>query len=147
MTTMTKYLADRIDVGLCWEWKGSLSGNGYGRAWINGKHVPAHRAVYESLVGPIPKGLVIDHLCMNITCVNPDHLEAVTHGENIKRSPKHKKRIENLRLASQRAYASQTHCLRGHELSEDNVYIPPGSNSRNCRECNKVRPNRRWANS
>lgn len=71
----------------CWEWTGSKDLNGYGR--LNGgagrSPVPAHRAVYEALVGPIPDGLEIDHICFNHGCVNPAHLEPVTHSENMRR--------------------------------------------------------------
>lgn len=70
----------------CWEWTASL-GFGYGRYYssVQKKTVRAHRASYEMLVGPIPEGLTIDHLCRNRACVNPDHLEPVTSQVNILR--------------------------------------------------------------
>jgi hypothetical protein len=69
----------------CWEWQGALSEWGYGSLVIVGRKVPAHRFSYEIHTGPIPEGLVIDHLCRNPSCVNPEHLEAVTNEENIRR--------------------------------------------------------------
>lgn len=66
----------------CWLWQGEMNRNGYGRVWVNGKRLMAHRVVYESLRGPIGEGLLLDHLCRNRACCNPDHLEPVTHREN-----------------------------------------------------------------
>ena len=66
----------------CWEWTAGLFGNGYGHFWTSVRWVGAHRWAYEALVGPIPEGLELDHLCSNRKCVNPAHLEPVTHKEN-----------------------------------------------------------------
>lgn len=66
----------------CWEWTAGLFSNGYGQFWSSGRIVGAHRWAYEALVGPIPEGLELDHLCRNIKCVNPTHLEPVTSKEN-----------------------------------------------------------------
>lgn len=68
----------------CWLWTRKLS-KGYGVLKVNGVRVSAHRTAYELLVGPIPSGLVVDHLCATSACVNPDHLEAVTIQENSRR--------------------------------------------------------------
>lgn len=69
----------------CWLWTSTLR-RGYGRFWIApGRFVPAHRFAYELLVGPIPEGLELDHLCRNPACVNPAHLDPVTHRENVRR--------------------------------------------------------------
>jgi hypothetical protein len=69
----------------CWEWLLCRDRLGYGWKWNNGKHTPAHRFVYESFCGKIPDGKELDHLCKNRSCVNPKHLEAVTHTVNVRR--------------------------------------------------------------
>lgn len=66
----------------CWLWQGEMNRNGYGRVWVNGKRLMSHRVTYELLVGPIADGLVLDHLCKNRACCNPEHLEPVTIREN-----------------------------------------------------------------
>lgn len=89
-------LADRIqfhsivDEHGCWIWQRKLDISGYARLTITAddgsqRSTPAHRASYEAFVGPIPDGLTIDHLCRVTRCVNPAHLEAVTHAENVRR--------------------------------------------------------------
>lgn len=72
----------------CWVRKGSLTDRGYGNVAVTGstKHLLMHRVMYEALVGPIPEGLELDHLCRVRACCNPWHLEPVTHGENLRRS-------------------------------------------------------------
>lgn len=111
--------------GDCWEWTGSRLKNGYGAVGRggrgNGNHM-AHRAAWELLVGEIPAGLVIDHLCRNRGCVNPDHLEPITTRENLLRG--HGFSAKNAR---------KTHCNRGHEYTPDNTYTYRGW--RQCRIC------------
>lgn len=95
----------------CWIWDLHLDEGGYGRTGTGG----AHRAVYQERVGPIPEGLQLDHLCRVRNCVNPDHLEPVTHTENMRRSPAAKLdmarattiRREAARGASRRKLASR----------------------------------------
>ncbi len=69
----------------CWIWKRAKTSTGYGHLTINNKQVLAHRFVYEKYKGTIPEGLTLDHLCRNTLCVNPDHLEPVTHAMNCRR--------------------------------------------------------------
>lgn len=75
-----------ISRGNCWEWIGAISTNGYGKTTISNRTVSAHRAVYVLLVGPIPEGMQLDHLCRVRHCVNPNHLEPVTAKENVRRA-------------------------------------------------------------
>lgn len=74
--------------GSCWLWTAAKSGKGYGCVVIDRRRYPAHRVAYEMFVGPIPEGLEIDHLCRVRNCVNPAHLEPVTHAENVRRAMK-----------------------------------------------------------
>lgn len=70
----------------CWIWRLNVGRDGYGKAACAGRGVMAHRMVWERVNGPVPDGLVLDHLCRNRRCVNPAHLEPVTHTENNRRS-------------------------------------------------------------
>jgi hypothetical protein len=97
----------------CWQWTGGLSDTGYGSFRFDGAS-NAHRWSYMHFKGPIPEGLQIDHLCRNRACVNPDHLEAVTCAENIRRGDA----VEAMRARA----ASLTHCPHGHPKTEENVY-------------------------
>jgi hypothetical protein len=81
------YLAeDRGYQTSCWIWTGGSNENGYGRTKWNGKMAPAHRAMFELAGGVVPAGWQLDHLCRVPACINPDHLEAVTAAENVRRS-------------------------------------------------------------
>ena len=85
-TDLTRYHV--IDRGLptpCWEWIGPLNRKGYGFVQIDRVKKNAHRAVYEHLVGPLPRNLHLDHLCRNKRCVNPAHMEPVSAAENNRR--------------------------------------------------------------
>ena len=104
----------------CWEWIGSKNQDGYGQMSVKNKPVGAHRIGYELTKGMITKNLVIDHLCKHHSCVNPDHLEQVTMGENIRRGMSHN--------------GNKTHCVHGHEFTPDNTYIP-SDGYRRCRKC------------
>lgn len=106
----------------CWPWDGYRMDCGYGQARHGDKVTCAHRLAYEMLVGPIPKGLVIDHLCRVRECVNPAHMEPVTNAENIRRGE------------GGAHWAAKTHCPQGHPYEGDNLYIDRRG-SRNCRTC------------
>lgn len=69
----------------CWEWQWSKNEKGYGKIQVDGKLCYAHRVSHEENIGPIPDGLVIDHLCRNTSCVNPEHIEAVPQSTNAQR--------------------------------------------------------------
>lgn len=120
----------RVDAsGDCWEWISTRNERGYGRLVFDGHKHSAPRVAWELLVGPIPSGMEPDHLCRNPPCVNPDHLEIVTHAENTRRGIVG---INN-RL--------KTHCPKGHEYSEANTFVRSGS--RHCRTC-RIASCRAW---
>lgn len=77
-----KYVQQTEDEDECWEWQGGRNDRGYGKFWLNGKTIPAHRAVYEFEIGPIPKGLIVCHRCDSPPCVNPTHLFLGTNASN-----------------------------------------------------------------
>lgn len=115
----------------CWIWTGYLN-DGYGRPMISGRRRYLHRVTYESVNGPIPDGLEIDHAtCQTPACCNPTHLEAVTHAENVRRG-----RVgENNRM--------KTECKRGHEFTESNTRTY--RSRRHCRECQLITQRERRA--
>lgn len=110
----------------CWLWRGALTSGGYGNFVIHrGTNVAAHRFAYELLVGPIPEGLVLDHLCRLPLCVNPEHLEPVTERENIRRGD-----------APTAILSRENRCAKGHRLTGSNVYVDPRG-WRHCRICTR----------
>lgn len=132
--------------GKCWLWTGARSKAGYGqfRPVCSGKSHATHRYAYELLVGPIPDGLTLDHLCHNAdnscrggsdcphrACVWPDHLEPATRGENV---------LRGVGLPAQNA--RKTHCVRGHPFNLANTYRA-ANGYRMCRACCRIRARRR----
>ncbi|MFD9789638.1 HNH endonuclease signature motif containing protein [Streptomyces sp. NPDC059070] len=121
----------RDSEGGCWEWTGHIKPNGYGQVRVGDRKHNVHRLAYEVLVGPIPPGLVIDHLCRNRRCLRPDHLEPVTQRTNVLRGEGPAARN-----------ARSTHCVQGHTFDAVNTYVRPNG-SRDCRSCNADRNRRR----
>ncbi len=120
----------------CWSWQGTTSSAGYGVFWTGDAQAKAYRWAYEHLIGPIPVGLGLDHLChsrsttcaggntcLHRRCVNPRHLEPVSNTENVMRG-----------LSFATKNARKTRCPRGHEYDVVNTYIPP-KGGRTCRTC------------
>lgn len=124
----------------CWPWQGSINGHGYGSVSRAGKVRGTHRVAYELLVGPIPEGLTLDHLChsndptcaggvtcVHRRCVNPAHLQPAAMLVNV------------MRGQSPHAQAArQTHCAQGHEFTPENTKVYPSRNQRVCLICHRA---------
>ena len=128
----------------CWLWTARLDRNGYGRIGIwmpdRGHNVPrsAYREMFKALRGPIPEGLELDHLCRVRSCVNPDHLEPVTHKENVRRG---ECKAQHARQAAAKAKRKRQKCGKGHPYIEGSYYWYAGkghSPFRVCRECRRI---------
>jgi hypothetical protein len=112
--------------GGCWIWRAAMSG-GYGVYVVDSRMFRAHRVAYEALIGPIPDGLQLDHLCRNRGCVNPLHTEPVTQIENIRRG--------EAGVPSGAQQRAKTHCPQGHQYNPENTYVRKNGH-RLCRPCN-----------
>ena len=110
----------------CWLWTSAINWGGYAKFRIGKRDVYAHRWAYEHIVGPIPEGMDLDHLCRVRRCVRPDHLEPVTHQENVLRGEG---------IAARQA--QKTHCPKGHEYTPENTRTYRGH--RYCRTCSRER--------
>lgn len=119
----------RVEVtGFCWLWTGYINASGYGRTQHDGRLQLAHRVAYELLVGPVPDGMQLDHLCRVRRCVNPDHLEPVTSRENTRRGK-----------------AVKTHCPRGHALVDGNLVLSHLRRGwRSCLTCHREGAREQW---
>lgn len=129
-----RYVIPEPNTG-CWLWLGGLDRDGYGAftSMAHGKRrVPAHRFSWTLANGPIPEGLVIDHLCRMPPCVNPAHLRVVTPRTNT---------LCGMGVAA--IHARKTHCPRGHAYAGENLYIIPSTGSRLCRACMAKRKRRK----
>lgn len=119
-----------IDDNGCWLWLGSRRPDRkYGRIKIAGRDYSPHRVTYEMLVGPIPEGLVIDHLCKVTLCCNPEHLEPVTIRENSLRSA----------VSIAAVNASKTQCVNGHDFTEATTGYRADNGTRYCKVCHQER--------
>jgi hypothetical protein len=115
--------AKLVTVDDCWEFAGCRIDGGYGRIRDDdGRLMLAHVAMYEAIVGPVPGGLELDHLCRNPPCCRPDHLEPVTHAENVRRG-------ESLTNTN----AAKEACPKGHPYD----WVDGGA--RRCRQCRNER--------
>lgn len=111
----------------CWIWTGPLDTHGYGQARVTGRTAIAHRVVYTAIIGEIPAGLELDHLCRVRACVNPHHLEPVTHRENVLR-------VEGVAAIA----ATAETCPQGHPYSGRNLLVF-SDGKRRCRACRNAR--------
>jgi hypothetical protein len=114
----------------CWEWRGAHDTAGYARFHVDmrRRREGAHRFAYELLIGPIPEGLELDHLCRNKGCINPYHLEPVTRSVNVRRALAFNPRKH------------KTHCPQGHALAGENLYVYIGRRKTAylCKECRRI---------
>lgn len=130
MTPVDRFMAkvDKDAPNGCWLWTAALDDGGYGVFGVTSSCTrKAHRFAYENLVGPIPAGLQLDHLCRVRNCVNPDHLEPVTPRVNVLRG-----------VGPTAKNAAKTHCIHGHPFDAKNTYTDPRGR-RDCRKCIALR--------
>ena len=119
----------------CWPGLAGCVQNKYGTAYIEGKNRRIHKVLWEQENGPVPLGLELDHLCRNTFCVNPRHLEAVTHQINAARGATGERTGEMAK--------AKTHCPQGHPYDESNTYLRPNRGGRACKTC-KLEATRRF---
>lgn len=138
-----RLFANRVLDGDCWRWPGAKDRDGYGWIKIKKKMVYVHRASYETFIGKIPSGAILDHVrargCQHRDCFNPLHLEPVSNKENIMRG-------DTLAAAN----TKKTRCPSGHPYNKENTYRH-SDGRRVCRTCAKLaareyRAGIKWAN-
>ena len=122
-----RFLAKVEKAEACWLWLGARTSSGYGNFWTRATgNIVAHRYAYESLVGPVPADMMLDHLCRVRHCVNPAHLEPVTNRENLRRGVQ--------------GFAFTGRCRRGHDTTAPGAIRTKPDGRRECRTC----VNERW---
>ena len=116
----------------CWLWTGAVSKSGYAIVVVAGRNCQPRNLIWEQFIGPIEKGIVLDHLCHTPSCINPAHAEAITHRENIERS------------LHANGLPWRTHCRRGHEYAVTGLYMVDShiGPQRRCKVCDKMRAER-----
>lgn len=142
MTPMDRFMAKVRKTETCWLWTRPLNPSGYAYFLLEGKTMTAHRAAHILFIGPIPPGMVVDHVhargCAHRHCVNPAHLEAVTQLENFRRGGG----SAAVATSNRRRAAARTHCIHDHELAVVGVYWETnqrGYRVRKCAECCRLR--------
>ena len=111
----------------CWLQTSGLNYGGYGSYSIAGRTVRTHRFMYVVHRGPIASDVVLDHLCRNRACCNPEHLDPVANELNVERG-----------MSPSAVNARKSHCLRGHPFDAENTEVRPGG-GRACKECRRIR--------
>lgn len=124
----------QVNTNDCWLFAGTIDKQGYGRIKVTRESSrEVHRLVYLDWIGEIPKGLVIDHLCRNRSCINPEHLDPVTIKENILRG-------REARFGSR----ADTECGNGHKYKNNSFYVRTDNGSKRCRQCENLRHKLRY---
>lgn len=127
MTIQERFVGKyRVTETGCWEWLAARTRAGYGVFTVDGACVRVHRYAYELYNGPVPDGMVVDHLCRNRACVNPAHLEAVRNVTNVLRG-----------TGPSAQNVMKTHCPKGHPYDDENTCYSNGR--RHCRTCKRER--------
>jgi hypothetical protein len=125
----------------CWLWQGfvqparfvvdrGFSVGGYGSIGYRGRNLAVHRVVWMCLNGPQPPKMDVCHTCDVRHCCNPDHLWLGTHQQNMRDMAAKGRGLTGLK-------AAQTHCIRGHELTRDNIYLSNNGRRRSCKTCDR----------
>lgn len=135
-TPLERLLARTDKTDTCWLWRGAVQYSGHGHIRANGKVVYTHRLAYEQLVGPIPEGKELHHLCEVPNCVRPDHLKPVTRKEHHtygwRQKAASKVHVKVAQAAARKKQLAKTTCKRGHPFYTSN------DGRRRCRECSKI---------
>lgn len=119
----------------CFEWQGYTDRHGYASIGFGGHKRLGHRVVYQLVIGPVPRGLVLDHLCRNRKCLNVAHLEPVTIGANVRRG-----------TGPVANNARKLYCKHGHRFTTINTYLRPDGSGRDCKQCRTDVQSRRVRN-